>query len=77
MYVVRCNSKNEFVDSYPCANCLNLILSLKIKRIVFSSTDNNIISTDPKLLEVKYSNGEDKKMKNRDRYREFNIINKK
>jgi deoxycytidylate deaminase len=38
------------VDSYPCSNCLNLIINLNIKRIVFSSNNNNIISADPRTL---------------------------
>ena len=42
------------VDSAPCNNCLNLILTLKIKRIVFSSTNNNIISIDPRLLDINH-----------------------
>lgn len=54
LYVVRCNSKNQLVDSAPCTNCLNLILTLKIKRIVFSSTNNNIISIDPRLLQINH-----------------------
>jgi hypothetical protein len=54
LYVVRCNSKNQLVDSAPCNNCLNLILTLKIKRIVFSSNNNNIISIDPRLLQINH-----------------------
>lgn len=51
---MRCNSKNQLVDSAPCNSCLNLILTLKIKRIVFSSTNNNIISIDPRLLQINH-----------------------
>mgnify|MGYP001197491007 CR=1 FL=1 len=49
---MRCDNSNNFVDSAPCENCLSVILTLKIKRIVFSSKDNNIISINPVDLEI-------------------------
>lgn len=52
LYIVRCDNANNFVDSAPCENCLTVILTLKIKRIIFSSKDNNIISINPIDLEI-------------------------
>ena len=52
IYVVRCDSKNNLQDSAPCQNCLNTIIDLNVKRIVFSSKDNTFISTDPKELNI-------------------------
>ena len=52
IYVVRCDSKNNLQDSAPCQNCLNTIIDLNVKRIVFSSKDNTFISADPKELNI-------------------------
>tara|TARA_Y100000389_G_scaffold200204_2_gene240119 strand:+ start:2682 stop:2969 length:288 start_codon:yes stop_codon:yes gene_type:complete len=51
---VRCDNLNNFVDSAPCDNCLSVILTLKIKRLVFSSKNNTIISIKPINLEINH-----------------------
>tara|TARA_Y100001935_G_scaffold252920_1_gene257864 strand:- start:2736 stop:3032 length:297 start_codon:yes stop_codon:yes gene_type:complete len=51
---VRCDNLNNFVDSAPCENCLSVILTLKIKRLVFSSKNNTIISIKPINLEINH-----------------------
>ena len=59
VYVVRYDKKNTLQDSAPCCNCLNIMIELNIKRIVFSSSNNNIISSDPKSLKINHvSSGE-------------------
>ena len=50
IYVVRCDSKNNLQDSAPCQNCLNTIIDLNVKRIVFSSKDNTFVSENPKNI---------------------------
>ena len=52
IYVVRCDNNNDLQDSAPCKNCLNTIIELNIKRIVFSAKDNSFISADPKMLNI-------------------------
>ena len=52
LYVVRCDKNNNLQDSAPCCNCLNTIINLKIKKIVFSSSNNEIISINPSDLNL-------------------------
>lgn len=59
LYVVRCDKNNNLQDSAPCCNCLNTIINLKIKKIVFSSSNNEIISINPSDLNLNHvSSGE-------------------
>ena len=66
MYVVRCDNKNNLQDSAPCQNCLNTIIQLKIKRIVFSSKDNTFISINPIMLEIQHISAGSKFLKKSD-----------
>ena len=52
--MVRCDSNNKLQDSAPCQSCLNTIIYLDIKRIVFSYKDNTFISSDPKELNINH-----------------------
>ena len=52
--MVRCDSNNKLQDSAPCQSCLNTIINLDIKRIVFSYKDNTFISSDPKELNINH-----------------------
>jgi len=52
--VVRCDNNFKLQDSAPCQNCLNTILELNIKRIVFSYKDNTFISCNPKELTINH-----------------------
>ena len=54
IYVVRCDNKENLQDSAPCKNCLETIIDLNIKRIVFSSKDNTFISATPQSLEIEH-----------------------
>jgi len=54
IYVVRCDKKNELQESAPCENCLEMIINLNIKRIVFSSKDNQFISAEPRNLQINH-----------------------
>ena len=47
LYVVRRDSNGLMQDSAPCKDCHKMILHLNIKKIVYSSTDNNIIVCKP------------------------------
>ena len=54
LYVVRCDKNNNLQDSAPCFNCLNTMIELNIKRIVYSSSNNVIISDNPKNLKINH-----------------------
>ena len=59
LYVVRCDKNNNLQDSAPCCNCLNTMIDLNIKRIVYSSSDNEILAENPKNLKIDHlSSGE-------------------
>jgi len=62
---VRCDNLNNFVDSAPCMNCLSVILTLKIKRIVFSSKNNTIISIKPENLQINHKSAGTKFLENK------------
>jgi deoxycytidylate deaminase len=51
---VRCDNNSKLQDSAPCQNCLNTILELNIKRIVFSYKDNTFVSCNPKELTINH-----------------------
>ena len=63
IYVVRCDSKNKLQDSAPCQNCLNTLIHLNIKRIVFSSKDNTFISINPSDITIKHESAGNKYLK--------------
>ena len=63
IYVVRYDSNNNLQDSAPCQNCLNMMIYLDIKRIVFSSKDNTFISENPKKLTIKHESAGNKFLK--------------
>lgn len=65
IYVVRCDSKNNLQDSAPCQNCLNTIIYFNIKRIVFSSKNNEFISCSPCDLEISHISAGNKFLKKR------------
>lgn len=60
VYVVRFDNNNNLQDSAPCQNCLNMMIYLDIKRIVFSSKDNTFISEKPKNLTIKHESAGNK-----------------
>ena len=47
LYVVRRDPKGGMQDSAPCKDCHKTILQLKIKKIVYSSSNDNIIVCKP------------------------------
>ena len=51
---MRCDNNSKLQDSAPCQNCLNTILELNIKRIVFSYKDNTFVSCNPKELTINH-----------------------
>ena len=61
---MRCDSNNKLQDSAPCENCLELIINLNIKRIVFSSKNNTFISAIPSELTIKHISAGNKFIKN-------------
>lgn len=80
IYVVRCDNKNNLQDSAPCHNCLNTIIDLNIKRIVFSSKDNTFISENPKNIILNHESAGNKfinKEKNKNINNKENITPKK
>lgn len=51
---MRCDNKNNLLDSTPCINCLATLLDLNIKRIVFSHKDNTFMSCNPRDLTINH-----------------------
>ena len=77
IYVVRCDNKNNLQDSAPCQNCLNIIIDLNIKRIVFSSKDNTFVSENPKNITLNHESAGNKFI-NKEKNKNINKnINKK
>ncbi|AET73235.1 hypothetical protein PGAG_00346 [Phaeocystis globosa virus 12T] len=54
VYVVRRDKNDKLQDSSPCQNCLETIIDLKVKRLVFSSVDNTFVSCVPKDLIINH-----------------------
>ena len=63
IYVVRCDKKNKFQDSAPCCNCLDTMKKLNIKKIVYSSSDNKIISENPKKMDINHISAGEKMLR--------------
>ena len=58
LYVVRKDSRGNLQDSAPCCDCLHVINSLNIKKIIFSNGDNSFKSCRPDECEMcHYSQG--------------------
>ena len=47
MYVVRTDAKYEYKESAPCCHCMKVLKDLRVKRIVYSSSDGSFASTSP------------------------------
>ena len=60
---MRYDSKENLQDSAPCQECLNTIIYLNVKRIVFSSKDNTFISENPKNLTIQHTSAGNKFLK--------------
>ena len=43
LYVVRTNTQCVFQESAPCADCMEVIKSLKIKRVVYTGMKDGIM----------------------------------
>ena len=66
VYVVRCDSQNNFQDSAPCEKCLGTMLDLNIKRIVFSGKNNTFISGPPNDIKIYHISAGNKFIKNKE-----------
>lgn len=75
LYIARCDSNNNLTESAPCNNCLNTIISLKIKKIVYSSRDNNIVSINPENLTINHISSGTKFLKNKENEKNNNNSN--
>ena len=53
--MVRCDTENNYKNSTPCNNCLNIIKGLNIKRIVFSSGENEFTSCRPCEIDINHT----------------------
>lgn len=40
LYIVRTDNEGNFRNSAPCKNCLDIIQTLNIKKIIFSTEDD-------------------------------------
>ena len=47
LYIARTGNNGEFRDSGPCIDCLNVIKSLNLKKIVYSCSDNSLVVCKP------------------------------
>ena len=70
LYVVRCDTELRIKDSAPCTNCLTMIQSLNIKRIVYSSGNNEFVSCQPCNVEVAHISAGSKYLQYRTQYRQ-------
>ena len=77
LYIVRQDSRGNLQESAPCRDCLAVIISLNIKKIIFSSSDNTFKTYKPNECEIchesqgrKYLNGDCK-----DRYKKKKKFN--
>ncbi len=43
LYVVRTNVQGVFQESAPCADCMEVIKSLKIKRVVYTGMKDGVM----------------------------------
>ena len=50
LYVVRVNSQNKLGYSAPCHNCLKIIKELEIKKVIFTTENQNVEIIDPKVF---------------------------
>tara|TARA_B100000886_G_scaffold252573_1_gene178447 strand:- start:158 stop:445 length:288 start_codon:yes stop_codon:yes gene_type:complete len=66
VYVVRCDSQNNFQDSAPCEKCLGTMLDLNIKRVVFSGKNNTFISASPNEITINHISAGNKFIKNKE-----------
>ena len=62
---MRRDNKENLKDSAPCVNCLNTMINLNIKRIVFSSTDDTFISCSPCDLTLEHLSAGEKFLRNK------------
>ena len=54
LYVVRVNRHDEVKYSAPCQNCLNIIKTLQIKKIVYSTENNGFEIVKPQHYSNNY-----------------------
>ncbi len=66
IYVVRCDNKNKLQDSAPCVNCLETLINLKIKRIVYSSINSTFVSINPIDINICHESAGTKFLKKKD-----------
>ena len=64
---MRADHDGNYKDSTPCKNCLNIIIGLNIKRIVYSSGINTFTSCCPCNIERDHTSAGTKFIKNRDK----------
>ena len=77
LYIVRTDKKSNLQDSAPCQDCLCLISNLKIKRVVFSCSDNTFTSCPPcEITTTHMSAGNRQIMKSIEENKENNNKNK-
>ena len=74
---MRCDNKNNLLDSSPCINCLATLLDLNIKRIVFSHKDNTFMSCNPKDLTINHISSGANYIKKLNNTNNINNINNK
>ena len=47
LYIARAGNNGEFRDSGPCADCLSMIKTLNLKKIVYSCSENTLVVCKP------------------------------
>ena len=73
----KSGGKNNLQDSAPCHNCLDILIDLNIKRIVFSSKDNTFISENPKNITLNHESAGNKFINKEKNKNKENIAPKK
>ena len=54
LYVVRLNNNDEIKYSAPCNNCLDIIKTLQIKKIIYSMDDGSFEIVKPQYYNNNY-----------------------
>jgi len=57
LYIVRIDREGNYRNSAPCVDCLNIIMQLNIKKIIFSTEDDFQIYKASEFNTTHQSNG--------------------
>ncbi len=53
--VVRYNSAGELRNSKPCANCLEYLIEVGVRYVIYSDENGNLVKTKPRDIANAYT----------------------